>query len=234
MSRSVYWETPADGSFIGNRHLPIANLVRASTAAPTFFDPEPIKIVAGQPSGLFIDGGLTPHNNPALMLLMAAVVPAYGLNWKLGPENLLIVSVGTGSFRETLNPLEAMRLSALSLAIRSLAAMISESQQLVMTLMSYFGESPLGWSINSEIGDLGRVSPPTGSLFRFLRYDLKLEQKWLADSLGENISPDLVARLRQMDQPSNISVLYELGRKAAALQVKREHLQMACAGTPAS
>jgi hypothetical protein len=33
-----------------------------------------------------------------------------------------------------------------------------------------------------------------------------------------------VLRLRQMDNPAGMSTLYELGRKAAALQIKREHL----------
>jgi hypothetical protein len=221
---SIYWETPPDRAFIGNRHLPIANLVRASTAAPAFFDPELIEIVAGQPRGLFIDGGLTPHNNPSLMLLMAALLPSYGLNWKLGPGNLTIVSIGTGSFRATLNSIDTMRLSALGLALRSLAAMISESEQLVLTLMTYFGQSPVAWPINSELGDLGRLTPPTGQLFRFLRYDLKLEQKWLADNLLERMAPAAIERLRQMDQPSNMAALYELGRKAAGMQIKREHL----------
>jgi patatin-like phospholipase/acyl hydrolase len=54
--------------------------VRASTAAPSFFEPELIEIAPGQPPGLFIDGGLTPHNNPSLLLLMTALVPASGLN----------------------------------------------------------------------------------------------------------------------------------------------------------
>lgn len=222
--RSAFWETPADNTFVGNRHLPIANLVRASTAAPSFFDPELIEIAAGQPPGLFIDGGLTPHNNPALVLLMVALLPAYGLNWKLGVNDLTIVSVGTGSFRTTMNPLEAVRLSAIGLAVRSLAAMISESQQLVLTLMTYLGQSPVPWPINSEIGDLGPVVAQTGNLFRFLRYDLRLEEKWLKESLGETVPPDVVNRLRQMDNPEGMPMLYDLGRKAAALQIKREDL----------
>lgn len=223
--RSTFWDTPADGSFIGNRHLPIANLVRASTAAPSFFDPELIEIVSGQPRGLFIDGGLTPHNNPALLMLMVALLPAYGLNWKLTTDDLLIVSVGTGSFRTTMKPLEAMRLSAIGLAIRSLAGMISESQQLVLTLMTYLGQSPIPWPINSEIGDLGPVMAQTGNLFRFLRYDIRLEQDWLKQNLGETLSQDVLNRLRQMDNPEGMPTLYELGRKAAALQIKREHLE---------
>ena len=140
--RSVFWEMPADGSFTGNRHLPLAPIVRASTAAPSFFEPERLEIVPGHPPGLFIDGGLTPHNNPALLMLMTAIIPAYGLNWKLGPENLLIVSVRTGSFRPTLSPADAMRSSAIGLAIKSLAALIAESQTLVLTLTTYLGQSP--------------------------------------------------------------------------------------------
>jgi hypothetical protein len=232
--RSAFWETPSDNAFVGNRHLPLANLVRASTAAPSFFDPELIEIAAGQPAGLFIDGGLTPHNNPALVLLMVALLPAYGLNWKIGADNLTVVSVGTGSFRATLNPLEATRLSAIGLAVRSLTAMISESQQLVLTLMTYLGQSPVPWPINSEIGDLGKVVAQTGNLFRFLRYDIRLEEKWLKESLGEIVSDKALKGLRQMDNASSMPMLYELGRKAAALQIKREDLVSAGPASPAA
>ena len=225
--RSVFWETPADGSFMGNRHLPLAHVVRASTAAPSFFEPELIEIASVRPPGLFIDGGLTPHNNPALLMLMTELVPAYGLNWRIGPENLLIVSVGTGSFQPTLSPADAMRSSAIGLAIKSLAAMIAESQLLVLTLMTYLGQSPIAWPINSEIGDLGRVLAPTGDLFRFLRYDVRLEQSWLAENLGKHFSADFIAKLRPMDNPANMQTLYELGRSAATDQVKRDDLMFA-------
>jgi hypothetical protein len=223
--RVPFWDTPPDKSFIGNRHFPIVNIVRASTAAPSFFDPEMIEIVRGQPKGLFIDGGLTPNNNPSLMLLLAAMLPAYGLNWKVGPENLLIVSVGTGSFRSGLDPLLGTRLSAIGLAIRSLSGMITESQQLVLTLMTYLGDSPVKWSINSEIGDLGQIVAPTGHLFRYLRYDLQLEDRWLRQELDETLSKDAIAGLQQMDEPSSMATLYELGRKAAAKQIKRSDLE---------
>jgi hypothetical protein len=222
--RSAFWETPADNSFTGNRHLHLANLVRASTAAPSFFDPEVIEIVKGQPPGLFIDGGLTPHNNPALMLLMAALLPAYGLNWKAGPENLLIVSIGTGSFRPTMTTPEALKASALGLALRSLAAIIAENQQLVMTLLTYFGETPTKWPINSEIGDLGPIRAAGGPLFRFLRYDARLEQGWLEANLGERVAADEVVALRHMDDPSNMPKLYALGVAAAERQIQASDL----------
>jgi len=52
-----YWNTPPDRAYTGNRHYPLANLVRASTAAPFYFDPELLPIADGGDLGLFLDGG---------------------------------------------------------------------------------------------------------------------------------------------------------------------------------
>ncbi len=225
--RSKFWESPADGSFLGNRHLALAEIVRASTAAPSFFDPQLIPVSPGQPPGLFIDGGLTPHNNPALLLLMAAILPPHGLNWSLGPDKLLLVSVGTGTYRPTLSPAEAKHMSSIGLALRSLGAMIAESQQLVLTLMTYLGQSPTSWPINSEIGDLGRLTSPMGDLFRFLRYDIKLEPSWLKQNLNRDLPTQLVGKLRHMDDPSNVTILRDLATIAAEQQIKPEDLSFA-------
>src|SRR5262249_55408419 len=43
-AKSKYWETPSDNSFVGNRSYRLINLIRASAAAPVFFDPELIQI----------------------------------------------------------------------------------------------------------------------------------------------------------------------------------------------
>ena len=107
--RSKYWATPPDRAFIGNAHLPLANVVRASAAAPSYFDPEPIAIAEGQAPGLFLDGAITPHNNPSLFLFLSATLPPYGLEWPVGVDKLTIVSVGTGSFRPTTSIEEAKR-----------------------------------------------------------------------------------------------------------------------------
>lgn len=222
--RSMFWEDPQDGSYVGNRRMQLDHLIRASTAAPSFFDPEPISVIGGQVPGIFIDGGLTPHNNPALMAVMMALVPAYGLNWPSGPDDLLVVSIGTGSFRPSMTLAQARASSGFGLAVKSLAAIIAENQQLVLTLMTYFGQSAPPWPINSEIGDLAPILPPGGKLFRFARYDVRLETDWLTRELGETVAPDTVLKLRRMDDPSNIEVLSGLGRKAASRQIEGAHL----------
>ncbi len=78
-------------------------IVRASTATPSFFKPERKEVKPGE-SGAFVDGGVIPHNNPALQMLLLSTLKGFGLEWPLGPENLFLVSVGTGSYIETRDP----------------------------------------------------------------------------------------------------------------------------------
>jgi hypothetical protein len=218
--RSKFWESPSDKSYIGNRYLPLANLVRASTAAPSYFDPELIPIVDGMPPGLFLDGGVTPHNNPSLHLFLMAALPQFGLNWQLGPEHLTIVSVGTGAFRPKLAPNSKNWYGPLGLAIQALTSQINESQHLVLTLMSWLGDTSTRWSINSEIGDVGLTPPPFDKqMFRFQRYDVLLENDWLAQELDTEISASMLAKYRRLDAAENIPALYALGQKAATKQM---------------
>jgi uncharacterized protein len=222
--RSKFWETPEDGSFTGNRHLSIAELVRASTAAPSYFDPEAISLSDRAAAGIFVDGGVTPHNNPSLALLLTALLPAHGLQWRVGPEQLMIVSVGTGAFRPTMSVDAARKSSAIALALRSLAAMVAEDQCLVLTLMTYLGRSPVPWPINSEIGDLGALTGPAGDLFQYLRYDIRLDARWLAEHAGATLSQEAVAALQPLDQPANMSALYDLAQAVASKQIQTPDL----------
>jgi len=220
--RSAYWETPPDHSFIGNRNYRLAEIVRASTAAPHYFDPQEIEIVAGEPPGLFVDGGLTPHNNPSLALFLSAFVPHYGLAWEASPEKLTIVSIGAGTFRDRLDSRSLSKGPSAKLALRAMIQQIGDNQQLILTLMSLLGESPTAWPINSEIGDLGAVPAPRGPLFRFLRYDMKLEAQWFAAALGETPTEKQIAQMRRLDDAGSMPLLEALARRAAEIQIRRE------------
>jgi len=225
--RAKYWETPSDGSFIGNRHYSLANIVRASTAAPHYFNPQEIQIVEGEPAALFVDGGLTPHNDPSLALLLATVMPCHRIGWGLGVAKLTVVSVGTGSYRVRLNAADLRRGSSVTIALLSLVQQISENQQLTLSLMSWLGAGGARWPINSEIGDLTDTEPPFGAQFRFLRYDVKLESDWLKDVLGISVTPREVAQIRRFDDPDAISLLYEIGARAANVQIVESDIDTA-------
>lgn len=221
---SIYWETPADNAFLGNKHYPLKQLIRASAAAPHYFEPQHLTIAENTPPGLFVDGGVTPFNNPSLMLFMVATMPQYGLNFPAGAEQLQIVSVGTGSFRDRLTLKQARNTRAYAVALRALTTQISDSQQQVLALMSWLGTSPTPWVINGELGELGSAPGPCAPLFHFLRYDLRLEQEWLANTLGQDVPDATLRTLRQMDEPRGIPELYRLAALAAKRQVRMDDL----------
>lgn len=221
--RAPYWQDPVDGSYIGNRNYRLARLIRASTAAPHYFDPEPLDVLGDGNPGLFVDGGVTPFNNPALALLQHATLPQYGLNWSFGRDNLTIVSIGTGSFRNRFKPSDFNGIGAIGLAIRALTGLISDNQTHALGLMQWLGETPTPWLINSEAGDMRGAHLPGGPLFKMLRYDIRLEHDWILAALGNAPDAADINRMRAMDDPSLIEDAYELAKAAALQQVKSAH-----------
>ena len=104
----VLMNIPGHRFYEQNRTIRLWEAVSSSTAAPVFFKPRSISDVGGGEEAVFIDGGVSMHNNPALQLLMAATLKGFALEWPLGEENLLLCSVGTGSF-ERLASKEALK-----------------------------------------------------------------------------------------------------------------------------
>jgi hypothetical protein len=88
--------------------------------------------------------------------------------------------------------------------------------------MQWLGECTTPWVINSEIGTLAGDGPPGGKLFRFTRYDVRLEREWL-DDLGVTVADADIARYRCMDDPNIVPHIYEIASRAAEKQVKPEH-----------
>jgi len=229
--KAPYWATPDDKAYIGNRHYRLANLVRASTAAPVYFDPELLPIIDGELHGLFLDGGVTPHNNPSLALFLMTTLKGFGICWPTGSDRLLICSVGTGSFRDRLDAIEARRIRALGVAVRALSGLIDDASNLVVTLMQWLGDSPTALATNSEIGTLADDVPPGGPMFRFLRYNVSLEADWIRERLDLSLSGKELSRVRQLDDADAIPLAYEIGRRAAEQQVKIEHFMPTSPGS---
>lgn len=125
----------------------VRQIVRASKAAPSFFRPEQIEVKPGV-QGAFVDGGVTPHNNPALQLLMMATFKGFGLEWPLGSENLLLVSVGTGSHIETRNPKSWKSRLAMMNGLTSLQMLMEDTGNLTETILQWLSSSPTAREID--------------------------------------------------------------------------------------
>src|SRR5262249_11979642 len=64
-----------------NLRFPLWQLVRASTAAPTYFPPEvivlPSRDRAKEKEFVFVDGGVTMYNNPTFQMFLMATLECY-------------------------------------------------------------------------------------------------------------------------------------------------------------
>lgn len=202
-----------------NLDLPLWQLVRASTAAPTYFPPEAIQ--AGGPGVfLMVDGGVTMYNNPAFLVFLMATVEPYNLRWTAGKDQMLVVSIGTGTSPKANQDLapEDMNLiyNASSLPSALMLAALNEQD----LLCRVFGECRHGDELDREVGTLiDKQGPVDPKLFSYVRYNAELTAEWLgAHGLG-HINPRDVQRL---DSTSHMDELQEVGRKVAQ-QVRPEH-----------
>ena len=80
------------GDSLRNYDYKLWQVVRASTAAPTFFKPQKITISSPdkpeQEVGEFMDGGVSPNNNPSLQAYWLATPQGFVLRWSTGADQL--------------------------------------------------------------------------------------------------------------------------------------------------
>jgi hypothetical protein len=223
-----------------NLRIPLWQLIRASTAAPVFFPPE---VLAWDPSDpaktfVFVDGGITSHNNPGFLLYRMATEPAYRLNWRTGEKNLLLVSVGTGAA-------EAMGTTAASPNMNIVSNVAGIPGGLMNTIQidqdincRTVGRCTYGEHLDSEVMDLVPrqvhegmtrdeyyAAPPIplstdlGKRFLYCRYNIDLSSKGLGALGFPKVDS---ASIQKMDAVENIPALTEIGI-AAGRQVDAAH-----------
>ncbi len=222
--RAKYWNGDAAYPDVTpNRDYSLAKIVQASAAAPFYFDMVSLEVIKGQP-GVFFDGAMTPHGNPVLQLAMTAVIPAYGLGWSAGAQNLMIVSVGTGAPRPV-KPAWVRRPVILAVwkAIHALTSLSYDTSQLGISVLEWLGTSPRRWPINSEIGELEGALPGCDPLWTFVRYDAPLERAWLEKHLGQTYSAPDLAKLARIDDDRTVPELFSIGQRAGDALIRTEH-----------
>ncbi|MBO6577002.1 MAG: patatin-like phospholipase family protein [Rhodothermales bacterium] len=207
-----------------NKDFSLAQVVRASTAAPSFFEPEDIIVGDHQGrafSGSFVDGGVSPHNNPALQLLMLATMSGHGFGWTMGPEDLFMLSLGTGS---KVPGASAKGVSA-SVAIKALKSLMDDCAELVETIMQWVSESPTARPIDLAVGDLAGELLGGRELLTYVRYNVFFDVEWMQTQLGVmNVTATQLSELSKMDEPDHVHQLLHLGRIAAHKLVDPAHL----------
>jgi patatin-like phospholipase/acyl hydrolase len=199
-----------------NRGILLRKIVRASTAAPTYFDPETIDVGAGQ-KGAFVDGGVSMANNPALQLFLMATLKGFHFDWPAGEDKLLLVSIGTGTWKKITGVDSVTGSSKLSWAQRVPAILMNDANLQNQLVLQYLSRTPTRWTIDREIGDLsGDLLTPQPAL-TYLRYNALLEENPLNQMGLSDLTPRLES-LRLMEVGENVKDLLRIGERAAKAQ----------------
>lgn len=200
-----------------NRKIPLWQLVRASAAAPTYFPPQDIELPRGVRK--FEDGGVTPYNNPALLLHRMATLSAYRCEWPDGETRMMIVSVGAGC---SVTPQPGLRNAGRHLISNAesiptgLMQRISDENDIKCRTV---GRCVFGAPIDSELGDLmyplDKHPEDLGRRFLYARYNPILTKKGLADLRLTHLEHHSF----EIDNvsPEQLQVLTTVGKKYAEL-----------------
>lgn len=214
-----------------NLRLPLWQLVRASTAAPTYFPPEVITV--GESSNntlntfIFVDGGVTTYNNPAFLAFQMATTTPYKMNWGTGPDKLLLVSVGTGGAAMAKPELQANDMHLLYHASTLPIALMNAAAAGWDMACRTIGDCRCGGSIDREFGKMlcepGEPANFSGpKLFAYVRYDPDLTDKGLK-SLGiTDVDPKTI---QELDSVKAMGDMQRVGKACAQQQVQIEHLR---------
>ncbi len=204
-----------------NLNIPLWQLVRASTAAPVYFPPESISL--GSKEFIFVDGGVTVYNNPSFISFLMATIEPYKFKWSTGEDNMLIVSVGTGSSPKANADLQPSEMNLLYNAGSIPAALMYAALNEQDMLCRVFGKCLAGDVLDREIKDLinsnGPVSP---KLFTYMRYSAELSAEGLEELGLGHLNPKDV---QKMDSVNFIKELQLIGQKVADLKVKQDHFK---------
>jgi hypothetical protein len=220
--------------FNTNASLPLWQIVRASSAAPTFFPPQKM-IVADEQGQVhnyeFIDGGVSTYNNPSLQLFLEATDPQYNFEWPTGTDKLLLLSLGTGFNSTTIGEGKASCYNLLDWARYSVKGLMGDANLQQNVLMHLIGEHPAGPVVVSGAErDAVRASGAPGEatlalmgaglgakkLLTYQRITVSLTRARL-DGLGLNdVDP---VKVREMDAVDQIGNMQRVGAAVAKEQV---------------
>jgi uncharacterized protein len=228
---------PKSRFFKNNSKLPLWQIVRASSAAPTYFPPETIGVTDDtnkKQKHEFVDGGVSSYNNPALQVFLEATVPDYGNGWPMGADQLMLISLGTGFSSVTIPVPKAARYWELQWAKYLIKELMNEANLQQNLLMHLIGQRPEGiQSATKELVCSGAASgvPNSGALDRVsggLGEQKLVTHQRITVGLTEQRLEQLglhdvdAAKLAEMDAADQIPNFQRLGAAVAKEQVKME------------
>jgi hypothetical protein len=235
-----FTNNPKSKYFSNNRELPLWQIVRASSAAPTYFPPRTISVPddAGQGQEYeFIDGGVSSYNNPSMQVFLEATDPNYNFGWPTGPDKLLLMSLGTGFNGITIASGKASDYNLLDWARYVITELMDDANLQQNVLMHLIGQPPAGKAAApaaeasaaraagapaEDALDFINPGSPANKALTYQRITVSLTRARLD---GLNLGDIDPAKVSEMDAVDQIGNFQRIGQAIAKEQVRMDRLQ---------
>ena len=232
-----FTNNPKGKYFANNRRLPLWQIVRASSAAPTYFPPRTISVPddAGQPQDYeFIDGGVSSYNNPSMQVFLEATDPQYQFGWSTGTSKLLLMSLGTGFDVATIPAGKASCYNLLDWARYAIKELMNDANLQQNVLMHLLGQPPAGKAPmpTAEANAARATGVPASDALDFMslgwgaykaltyqRITVSLTRERLDGLKLSDIDP---AKVGEMDAVDQIGNFQRIGQAVATEQVRMD------------
>jgi hypothetical protein len=208
-----------------NRSILLRDALRASAAAPTYFEPEKLAVRPDQ-FGAFVDGGVSMACNPALLMFLIATVRGYAFDWPAGEDRLLLVSLGTGAWRRRDDVDRVVSRRFWNWAVEIPTMLMEDSLWMNQLLLQYLSRTQTPWEIDGEVGDLSGDLLTSEPALTYLRYDVWLDTYGLEELGLVELIPNQL-RLRDLSAAANFEDLTRISARAAERQVSTPHFPSA-------
>lgn len=208
-----------------NKNILVRDLLRASSAAPSYFHPHIFDVNGGvkeQQNGAFVDGGVSLANNPALSLFLLSQLKGYRMEWKVGEEELMIISLGTGTTKTKRDYKDYAKRGLIKWGKEVPNLFMNDATWFNQAILQTLSDSPTAKVIDREIGDLKEDLFTGKPLFTYQRFNQELDRKSL-EKIGIDISDAILKNIGEMDFAKNRAKLAKIGAASANEYIKNDH-----------
>ncbi len=210
---------PGGKYFPHNKDYFLKDILRASSAAPSYFVPQLLNVDKDM-KGAFVDGGVSMANNPSLQLFKVATLCGFPFKWPKGKDKLFMVSLGTGNGVYNMKTNDITDNWLLNWAREVPDMLMSDASWENQTIMQWLSHCPNAKKIDSEIGDLQNdcMGCDNMELLTYLRFNQELSVTALNNlkMSGKTFDEHDVKSLQEMSNAQNRFLLYDIGAAASA------------------
>jgi uncharacterized protein len=208
------------------------NFLACATASAPFYLGENVLGVSPNEVGVFLDGGASPFNNPALELFLMATLKNYrddgtldperpfspfGFDWQTGENKLLLYSVGTGTYRLRFAGDVFVKQLNMLRARDALRGMIDDGMKSALIWCQALSAPADPFLVDGNLEDMRGLRITPDRLMTFKRVDPLLERLWSRRELGIDLLGRKLHGVRAFDNahPRNLALLQAIGAAAA-------------------